>query len=73
MRPSNWGQPTPHLTPIEAAWAEVARLRGLLSRLEWAGPLRTCPACDYFSGSRHAFDCWLAKELGLETTDPKGT
>jgi hypothetical protein len=63
--------------PAEAAWAEVARLRGLLSKLEWAGSYASapgddamwaaCPVCGarmQYDERRHQHDCWLAKELG---------
>ncbi len=52
--------------------AEIARLRGLLARLEWSAPMvmdadtqGVCPVC--YGGppaSGHMPDCWLAAELG---------
>lgn len=60
---------TEHLAPIESAWAEVARLRELLARLEWAGtnprnPVNPhCPACGGWPANSHDPDCWLAAAL----------
>lgn len=49
---------------------EIARLRGLLARLEWAGggwgEEGACPACcGWREGEKpgHDEDCWLATEL----------
>jgi hypothetical protein len=51
------------------ALVEVARLQGLLARLEWAcacddGEPAFCPACSVYKGHHHEPTCWLARELG---------
>jgi hypothetical protein len=62
---------------------EVARLRGLLGRLEWAGTycdrdreMAACPVCDVVADSPvvgqrpHAADCWLAAAIRPASPDP---
>jgi hypothetical protein len=58
----------------------IARLRGLLGRLEWAGGLVTfpdgcepcCPACEVEEADSHDHEpgCWLAAELVRNANDP---
>jgi len=57
---------------IQELTAEIARLRGLLGRLEWAGGevegdcrrFDACPECSAREGyDKHRPDCWLAAEL----------
>lgn len=55
--------------PSPVATDELARLRGLLARLEWAGyngydDACPNPQCMATQEEGHAADCWLAKELG---------
>jgi len=56
------------LTHLRDAMGEIARLRGLLARLEWVETAfprntRACPACDNEPREGHESDCCLAAAI----------